>query len=152
MDIQESISQLEQFRQELYEAFDLWPDALMELIDASSSTPNARSNGTNGQVAQVPHPPFDVTTILVDAPHPIQVVSERLARLAALVGDEHPATIQLGRFGDPVGATLISILSASSDLVMTCTNEQQRFLKLSRCLANASPHTEKPMLKMNVTH
>jgi len=43
MDIRESISQLEQFRQELYEAFDLRPDALMELIDASSSTPNARS-------------------------------------------------------------------------------------------------------------
>lgn len=36
-------SQLEQFRQELYEAFDLRRDALMELIDALSSTPNARS-------------------------------------------------------------------------------------------------------------
>ena len=40
---QESISQLKQFRQELYEAFDLRRDALMELIDALSSTPNARS-------------------------------------------------------------------------------------------------------------
>jgi len=43
MDIQETISQLKQFRQELYEAFDLRRDALMELIDALSSTPNARS-------------------------------------------------------------------------------------------------------------
>lgn len=43
MDIQETISQLNQFRQELYEAFDLRRDALMELIDALSSTPNARS-------------------------------------------------------------------------------------------------------------
>lgn len=43
MDIQETVSQLKQFRQELYEVFDLRPDALMELIDALSSTPNARS-------------------------------------------------------------------------------------------------------------
>ena len=40
---QESISQLKQFRHELYETFDLRRDALMELIDALSSTPNARS-------------------------------------------------------------------------------------------------------------
>jgi len=40
MDIQGTISQ---FRQELYEAFDLRRDALMELIDALSSTSNARS-------------------------------------------------------------------------------------------------------------
>jgi len=37
------ISQLEQFRQELYAAFDLRRDALMELIDAVSSTSNAHS-------------------------------------------------------------------------------------------------------------
>jgi hypothetical protein len=37
------ISQLEQFRQELYAAFNLRRDALMELIDALSSTPNAHS-------------------------------------------------------------------------------------------------------------
>ena len=43
MNIQESTSQLEQFRQAIYEAFDLRRDALMELIDALSSTPNARS-------------------------------------------------------------------------------------------------------------
>jgi len=43
MDIQETISQLEQFRQELYEAFDHRADALMELLDALSSTPNAQS-------------------------------------------------------------------------------------------------------------
>lgn len=43
MDIQENISQLEQFRQELYLAFDFRRDALMDLIDALSSTPNARS-------------------------------------------------------------------------------------------------------------
>ena len=43
MDIQESTPQLKQFRQELYEAFDLRRDALMDLVDALSSTPNARS-------------------------------------------------------------------------------------------------------------
>ena len=43
MEIQETVSQLKQFRQELYEAFDLRRDALMDLIDALSSTPNARS-------------------------------------------------------------------------------------------------------------
>jgi hypothetical protein len=43
MDIQETRSQLKQFRQELYEAFALRADALMELLDALSSTPNARS-------------------------------------------------------------------------------------------------------------
>ena len=43
MDIQESISQFQQFRQELYESFDHRADALMELIDALSTTPNARS-------------------------------------------------------------------------------------------------------------
>jgi len=43
MNIQEKVSQLKQFRQEVYEAFDLQRDALMELIDALSSTPDARS-------------------------------------------------------------------------------------------------------------
>lgn len=43
MDIQEAISQLKQFRQELYEAFDHRADALMDLLDALSSTPHARS-------------------------------------------------------------------------------------------------------------
>ena len=43
MDIQETISQLEQFRQELYEVFDHRADALIELLDALSSTPNAQS-------------------------------------------------------------------------------------------------------------
>jgi len=43
MNIQESVSQLKQFRQAIYEAFDLRRDALMELIDALSSTPDARS-------------------------------------------------------------------------------------------------------------
>ena len=43
MDIQENISQLEQFRHDLYETFDLRRDALMELVDALSSTPNAWS-------------------------------------------------------------------------------------------------------------
>jgi hypothetical protein len=43
MDIQEAISQLKQFRHELYEAFDHRADALMELLDALSSTPHARS-------------------------------------------------------------------------------------------------------------
>lgn len=43
MDIQEAIAQLKQFRQELHAAFDHRADALMELLDALSSTPNARS-------------------------------------------------------------------------------------------------------------
>ena len=43
MNIQETVSQLKQFRQALYESFDLRRDALMELIDALSSTPDARS-------------------------------------------------------------------------------------------------------------
>jgi hypothetical protein len=43
MGIQEAISQLKQFRQELHEAFDHRADALMELLDALSSTPHARS-------------------------------------------------------------------------------------------------------------
>jgi hypothetical protein len=43
MDIREAISQLKQFRQELYEAFDHRADALMELLDALSSTPQAQS-------------------------------------------------------------------------------------------------------------
>lgn len=43
MNIQESVSQLKQFRQEMYEAFDLRRDALMELVDVLSSTSNARS-------------------------------------------------------------------------------------------------------------
>jgi hypothetical protein len=43
VDIQEAIAQLKQFRQELHEAFDHRADALMELLDALSSTPDARS-------------------------------------------------------------------------------------------------------------
>jgi DDE superfamily endonuclease len=43
MNIQEAIVQLKQFRQELHEAFDHRADALMELLDALSSTPDARS-------------------------------------------------------------------------------------------------------------
>jgi hypothetical protein len=43
MDIQEAICQLKQFRQELHEACDHRADALMELLDALSSTPHARS-------------------------------------------------------------------------------------------------------------
>lgn len=43
MDIQEIISQLKQFRHELYEVFDHRADALMELLDALSSTPHAQS-------------------------------------------------------------------------------------------------------------
>lgn len=43
MNIKKVVSQLKQFRQAMYEAFDLRRDALMELIDAISSTPDARS-------------------------------------------------------------------------------------------------------------
>jgi hypothetical protein len=43
MDVQEAIAQLKQFRQDLYGAFDHRADALMELLDALSSTPGARS-------------------------------------------------------------------------------------------------------------
>ena len=52
MDIQEIISQLEQFRHELYDAFDYRANALMELLDALSSTPHARS------VAELSPSPF----------------------------------------------------------------------------------------------
>ena len=41
--IQEKLSLLQQFRQKLYETFGLRRDALMELTDALSSTPNAQS-------------------------------------------------------------------------------------------------------------
>ena len=41
--MQEAISQLKQFRQELHGAFDHRADAVMELLDALSSTPNAKS-------------------------------------------------------------------------------------------------------------
>jgi len=43
MDIQESISQLDRFRRELHQTFGLRRDALMELVDAVSSTPHAWS-------------------------------------------------------------------------------------------------------------
>lgn len=43
MNIQKSVSQLQQFRQAMYEAFDLRRDALVEIVDALSSTPDARS-------------------------------------------------------------------------------------------------------------
>ena len=43
MDIQENISQLDQFRRELHQTFGLRRDALMELVDAVSSTPHAWS-------------------------------------------------------------------------------------------------------------
>lgn len=43
MTIQKSISQFKQFRQAMYEAFECRRDALMELVDALSSTPDARS-------------------------------------------------------------------------------------------------------------
>lgn len=43
MDIQENITQLKQFRLELHSSFEHRADALMDLVDALSSTPNARS-------------------------------------------------------------------------------------------------------------
>jgi len=43
MNTQETIAQFKQFRQEIYDAFDHRADALMELLDALSSTPDARS-------------------------------------------------------------------------------------------------------------
>ena len=43
MDVQEAIAKLKQFRRELHDAFDHRADALMELLDALSSTPDARS-------------------------------------------------------------------------------------------------------------
>lgn len=65
-------------------------------------------DGTDGQVAlQVPHPPFYVAMVFVDASHPIHIVGERLACLTALVGDQHPAAVKIGRFGDPVGTPLV---------------------------------------------
>ena len=43
MNTQEPISQLQQFREELYHLVDHRPDALMDLLDALASTPDARS-------------------------------------------------------------------------------------------------------------
>ena len=43
MDAQKTITQLEQFRQRVYQSFDLRADATMELIDALSSNTTARS-------------------------------------------------------------------------------------------------------------
>jgi len=43
MDIQEAISQLQQFRQELYLLLPLLRDALLDLLDALSSSPNVHS-------------------------------------------------------------------------------------------------------------
>ena len=43
MEAKQAITQLEQFRQQLYQSFDLRADATMELIDALSSNTTARS-------------------------------------------------------------------------------------------------------------
>jgi hypothetical protein len=43
MDTQATISQLQQFREELYQFLPARPDALVDLLDALSSSPNARS-------------------------------------------------------------------------------------------------------------
>lgn len=43
MDTQETISQLQLFREELYQLLTARPDALLDLLDALSSSPNARS-------------------------------------------------------------------------------------------------------------
>ena len=43
MDTQETISQLQQSREELYQLLTARPDALLDLLDALSSSPNARS-------------------------------------------------------------------------------------------------------------
>jgi hypothetical protein len=83
MDIQEAIAQLKQFRQELHGAFDQRADALMELLDALSSTPHARS------VAELSLSPFfrrgygsayDALAHLFQAGEPETAVKERRAR------------------------------------------------------------------------
>jgi hypothetical protein len=43
MDTQKAISQLQQFREELYQLLEARPDALLDLLDALSGSPNARS-------------------------------------------------------------------------------------------------------------
>lgn len=43
MDTQKAISQLQQFREELYQLLKARPDALLDLLDALSGSPNARS-------------------------------------------------------------------------------------------------------------
>jgi len=82
MDIQETISQLKQFRQALYEAFDLRRDALMDLVDAASSTPQAWS------VVSLSLSPFfrrdyssvhDAIAHLVQSGEPEKVEAERRA-------------------------------------------------------------------------
>ncbi len=61
-------------------------------------------NGTNGQVAlEIAHASFDVAVVLVDADHPVQIVEGGLFRFGGLIGDQHPAAIQLGGLGDLLG-------------------------------------------------
>src|SRR5512136_418417 len=43
MDTQEAVSQLQQFRAELYQLLKVRPDALLDLLDALSGSPDARS-------------------------------------------------------------------------------------------------------------
>ena len=92
MDTQETISQLQQFRQELYLLLPRCRDALLDLLDALSSSPSVRS-----PVELSLSPLFrreygsvrDATTHFFQASNPAQASAERRARerkLARLIG------------------------------------------------------------------
>lgn len=100
MDTQETISQLQQFREELYQFFTTRPDALLDLLDALSSSPNARS------VVELSLSPLfrreyssvsDAITHLFQASGPEKADEERQAwqkELAQLIGRYLPAPQQ----------------------------------------------------------
>ena len=96
METQETISQLQQFRQELYLLLPRRRDALLDLLDALSNSPNARSpvelslsllfRREYGSVR-------DATTHFFQASSPAQASAERRAweeELAWLIGQYLP--------------------------------------------------------------
>lgn len=100
MDTQKAISQLQQFREELYQLLEARPDALLDLLDALSGSPNARS------VVELSLSPLfrreyssitDAIDQFFQASQPDHAEAERQARnkeLAQLIGRYLPAPQQ----------------------------------------------------------
>jgi len=100
MDTQATISRLQQFREELYQLLTARPDALLDLLDALSGSPNARS------VVELSLSPLlrrgysslhDATDIFFQASSPAQAHVERRAwekELTQLIGCFLPAPQQ----------------------------------------------------------
>jgi hypothetical protein len=103
METQKAISQLQQFREELYQLFKSRPDALLDLLDALSGSPTARS------VVELSLSPLfrreyssitDAIDQFFQASQPDRAEAERQAwnkELAQLIGRYLPAS-QLRRF------------------------------------------------------